>query len=125
MIKARVEEIRATLDMARIIEAANGAVDQLQDRGFTTTVFSPGDATRYAVVVIDQERTHPVDFGGRYAIAWNYGKLRALPNDLASVDYGYVECNYIDPRYRNDHTAVVLTEFVRALGRALTRNETP
>jgi hypothetical protein len=84
-----VEEITTRLDIDVFDRVAMEAASQLVTDGFATARFGPGDLTAYSFVVIDQHRTQQVDPGGRYAIACNFGGLRALPDPLGRLDYGY------------------------------------
>lgn len=112
-----IDEIRSRLDMSTITIAAEEAQEKLDKYGVAVVRFSPGDATVYSFVVIDQEVVGRADSGGRYAMACSFGRLRALPNGLL-VHPGYMGA-YLDERYDNLHTRVVLASFVNELGRAL------
>ncbi|MGB5758310.1 MAG: hypothetical protein WBM50_15455 [Acidimicrobiales bacterium] len=109
------------LDLGAMNEAAQFAAEQLKSEGFTAVVVQPGDMTRYGFVLIDQHRpgTVKIDSGGRYLFGSTFGRLRALPDPVGRIDYGYIEANYIDKRYANMHTAVVYSEFIRLVGRQI------
>lgn len=108
------------LDHEHISAAATTAALALIEEGVAVANITPGDMTVYGLVIIDQAETGTAHSGGRYAMASTYGKLRALPDPLGTgLDLGYVEANYLDPRYANLHTAVVLATFIKAVGQAL------
>lgn len=104
------------LDINVFDEAARTAAEQLHADGVAVARFSPGDATDYAMIVVDQDRHGVVKSGARFVLASTYGPAYPLPDPLGRIDVGYAMSAYIAPGYRNVATGVVYAEFIHRLG---------
>lgn len=87
--------------------AAREALESLIENGHSFTDLSPGDATRYRIVVV----AHPLYTDDAWWVASNFGGLAKVPN--MSLHWDYVSSHMLSREH--EWTARVITRFLNTL----------